>query len=323
MTDKEMARKELDRNIQILKDDFVLVSEPDAQEIASIVLNAKGEGRTMKEFAEATGISAPTLSRIANGKIAKPMSVENMLRIIEKSVEESSANFFALVRANGYISKSEQKAIRDRQHVRKARQGLQVTVKGLMSLIIKAAFVDRGCSMDVTVLDDNPGGLESIFERVPKYDFNLRTEYKGDEFDWIFYLIPHSSEDYVTENYDVDKLGCQILRELSPLFMADAWKPELYAGKKITFAMIDKELYDVFYNYLKQARFNNRFSICLLNTDTGRVEETSFATADNNPNESLFDLPPIMSTTFAEDGVASEIMGNDFLFFESREERDG
>lgn len=322
MTKKEEARKELDRNIQILKDDFVLVSEPDAQEVASIVLNAKGEGRTMKEFAEATGISAPTLSRIANGKISKPMSVENMLRIIEKSVDESSANFFALVRANGYISKSEQKAIRDRLHMRKARQGFQVTVKGLMSLLIKAAFVDRGCSMDANVLDDNPGGLESVFEHMPKYDFNLRTEYKDGEFDWVFYLIPHSSEDYVTEKFDVDKLGCQILRELSPVFMTDAWKPELYADKKITFALIDKDLYEVFYEYLSQARFNNRFSICLLNTDTGRVEETSFRTTDNKPNESLFDLPPILSATFTEDGVASEIMGNDFLFFESGEEGD-
>lgn len=322
MTKKEAAKKEWDRNIQILKDDFVLVSEPDAQEVASIVLNAKGEGRTMKEFAEATGISAPTLSRIANGKISKPMSVENMLRIIEKSVDESSANFFALVRANGYISKSEQKAIRDRQHVRKTRQGLQGTVKGLMSVVVKAAFVDRGCSMDATMLEDNPGGLESIFGHVPKYDFNLRTEYKDDEFDWVFYLIPHSSEDYITEKFDIDKLGCQILRELSPIFMTDAWKPDLYADKKITFALIDRDLYEVFYEYLRYARFNNRFSICLLNTDTGRVEETSFETANKKPNESLFDLPSIMSATFAEDGVTSEIIGNDFLFFESGKEGD-
>ena len=320
MDRKELAKKELDRNIQILKDDFVLVSDPDAEEVASIVMNAKGEERTMKEFAEATGISAPTLSRIVNGKISKPMSVENMLRIIDKSVEESSANFFALVRANGYISKSEQKAIRDRQHVRKARQGLQVTVKGLMSLIIKAAFVDRGCATDVTVLGDNPGGLESMFEHAPKYDFNLKTQYEDDKYDWVFYLLPYSSEDYVTERFSVDKLGCQILRELSPIFMTDAWKPELYSDTKITFALIDRDLYKIFYGYLSQAKFNNRFSICLLNTDTGKVEETSFETVDKKHNKNLFDLPPIMSASFLEDSVANEIMGNDFLFFESGEE---
>ena len=139
-----MNQLEMDENIKALEADFVLVSEPDAETVAKLVLEAKGEERTMKEFAEATGISAPTLSRIVNGKITRPMSVINMLRVIDKSVEESSANFFALARANGYMSKSEQRAIRDRVQVRKQKNGVYMTVKELMSLIVKAGFVDRG-----------------------------------------------------------------------------------------------------------------------------------------------------------------------------------
>ncbi len=314
-----MNQLEMDENIKALEADFVLVSEPDAETVAKLVLEAKGEERTMKEFAEATGISAPTLSRIVNGKITRPMSVINMLRVIDKSVEESSANFFALARANGYMSKSEQRAIRDRVQVRKQKNGVYMTVKELMSLIVKAGFVDRGCQADTTILENNPGGLESIFEHVPKYDFNLRTQYKEDEFDWVFYMLPYSVQE---EGFSADKLCCQIIRELSPIFMTDSWKPDLYKDKKITFGFVDKELFEVFYAYMQQAEFNNRFSVCLLNTDTGRVEETSFIAKNFKNNESLFDLSPILSMSFAEDGIADEIMGNDFLLFDTGEDDD-
>ena len=73
---------------------------------------------------------------------------------------------------------------------------------------------------------------------------------------------------------------------------------------------------------MQQAEFNNRFSVCLLNTDTGRVEETSFIAKNFKNNESLFDLPPILSMSFAEDGIADEIMGNDFLLFDTGEDDD-
>lgn len=317
-----MNKAEMENNIKVLEDDFVQVSDPDGDAIAAILLKAKGESRTWKEYAEETGISAPTLSRWANGKISRPMSVENMLRIIDKSAEESAANFFELARANGYLSKTEQKAIRDRVEVRKQRKGVMVTVKSLMSLIIKAGLVDRGCTTDATILDDNPGGLESLFESVPKYDFNLRTGYKDEEYDWMFFLMPQTAEDYATGKYSADKMICQIIRELSPIFMTDAWKPEMYKGTKISFGFIDRELHDLFYDYISKANLNNRFSVCMLNTDANKVEETCFKSNIYDNSESPFDLPPILSMSMMGDGIADEIMVNDFLYFESSEEDD-
>jgi len=315
-----MNKTEMENNIKVLEDDFVQVSEPDGDAIASILAKAKGDERTWKEYAEETGISAPTLSRWANGKISRPMSVEAMLKIIDKSTDECAANFFELARVNGYLSKAEQKAIRDRMEVRKQRQGVMVTVKNLMSLIVKAGLVDRGCTTDTTILEDNPGGLESLFESVPKYDFNFRTAYKKEEYDWVFYLLPQTAENYATGKYSADMMICQIIRELSPIFMTDSWKPEMYEKTKISFGFIDKDLYELFVGYMTKANFNNRFSACLLNSDTNKVEETCFESSKYDNSESPFDLPPILSMSMMEDGIADEIMGNDYLYFEGNEE---
>ena len=50
--------------------------------------------------------------------------------------------------------------------------------------------------------------------------------------------------------------------------------------------------------------------------------KTSFIAKNFKNNESLFDLPPILSMSFAEDGIADEIMGNDFLLFDTGEDDD-
>ena len=70
--------------IKVLKSDLVQVERPDEQEVASLVQKAKGK-RTLKESADLTRISASTLSRIMNGKITRPLSLEIIVRIIWNS----------------------------------------------------------------------------------------------------------------------------------------------------------------------------------------------------------------------------------------------
>ena len=53
-------------------DNAVQIYAPDKQKLAELVIKAKGNKRTMAQFAIDTGISAPTLSRISNGKISNP-----------------------------------------------------------------------------------------------------------------------------------------------------------------------------------------------------------------------------------------------------------
>ena len=59
----------------------------------------------MAQFAEDTGIGASTLSRIANMKIQKPLSVDVLISIYENRAEQEDTYLLdALARANGLAS---------------------------------------------------------------------------------------------------------------------------------------------------------------------------------------------------------------------------
>ena len=61
--------------------EYVQVRTPDIMRISEYVIKAKGINRTMAQFAEDCGIGASTLSRIANGKISKPLSEDTVKAI--------------------------------------------------------------------------------------------------------------------------------------------------------------------------------------------------------------------------------------------------
>ena len=61
---------------------------PDYAALANCVNRAKGPNRTMAQFAEDTGISASTLSRIVNMNIKKPMAIDLIIKIFEKRADQ-------------------------------------------------------------------------------------------------------------------------------------------------------------------------------------------------------------------------------------------
>ena len=69
--------------------EYVQVRTPDIMRISEYVIKAKGINRTMAQFAEDCGIGASTLSRIANGKISKPLSEDTVKAIYEHRAPES------------------------------------------------------------------------------------------------------------------------------------------------------------------------------------------------------------------------------------------
>ena len=312
-----MSEPTTNENIRVLEDDFVQVTEPDYDEVAEIILEAKGESWTMKEFAQATGISAPTLSRMINGKLTRPMSIENIVRIISNSEIDTSANIFRFARANGYMSKAEQQSLRSRMKLRETRAGFHDSQKQLMSVIIKSGLFERGCSIDPEVMEDRPGTLVTSLGKPIKYDFYLELEKDGKQYTWIFFIFPQKLEDYKIDKFDVERMTSQLVKDLSPVFMTDSWNSEEYADKKISFCFVVENLYEGFNALLGDAHFNNRFSSILINDSTNKVvEENGFSAVKFEANPCVFDMPVVIGITFEEDAVAEEITGDDFLFLE-------
>lgn len=313
--DKEM----MDSALKTIKSDLVQVTAPNESEVAELVLKAKGENRSLREFAEATGISAPTLSRIANGKITRPLSLETIVSIVGNSDSFTLRTLYELARANGYMSKAEQNALRARQQLHATRNSAYVSVKSIMHTTIVAELFQRGGDMDKRFLETNPGALCTAIEQVVKYDFSMQIDIDGEQYDWVFLTFPQMAEDFVASGVAVDKLVRNIVREVSPVFLTDAWLPAQYDGKKISFCFVDADIYNEFVRITEHGRLQNSFSAILLDVENARLEEEHiYETVQQH--SSVFDLPMKVAISFMDDEIADEVGECNYLFVEDGEE---
>ena len=308
--------------LELIKNDLVQVTEPDPEELAEITKRAIGS-TPLREFGAKAGVSASTLSRIMNSKITKPLTAETLLNIVVSSdvaSEEPSALLRELARANGMMSRSEQKALHQHLGLRKQRDQLHVSVKRAMSTTLLARLAECGVGLNGDGNDgfDVGGGyIKNVTEMGIRYDFRLDVESESEKYAWVIWAFPQSEEDYSDGSFNPRQLASQLMRELSPVFLADSWTPDLYSEAKITFCFVDWQLFECFCHLLNGAKLNNRFSAILIDQEALNVQEERILPSASFPDStSLFDLPPVMSITHDIADVAEEITGDDFLIFD-------
>ena len=150
----------------------------------------------------------------------------------------------------------------------------------------------------------------------------MDVESESEKYAWVIWAFPQSEEDYSDGSFNPRQLASQLMRELSPVFLADSWTPDLYSEAKITFCFVDWQLFECFYRLLNGAKLNNRFSAILIDQETLDVQEERILPSAGFPDStSLFDLPPVMSITHDSADVAEEITGEDFLIFDEDGEK--
>lgn len=84
--------------------DYERVRQPDADKLAELVERAIGK-RTAKEFADACGVNASTISRILNKKLSGPCSDELIVAIAANAAPGSGVEFSDLLKAHGVEEK--------------------------------------------------------------------------------------------------------------------------------------------------------------------------------------------------------------------------
>lgn len=313
--------------LKFLKNDLVQVTEPNPAEIAEIVKHVIG-GTSLREFGAKVGISASTLSRIINGKITKPLNAETLMKIVESSGTSSKdmiTLYEEIARANGMTSTVIQKKMLREMEIEKYRDKLRSTVKDTIYTVLLAKLAERGNWVNRQKedydLDVQAGFLKNITEMGILYDTRMDITHEGEHYTWILWLFPYSREDYSSGSFKPRRLANQLVRELSPVFLTDSWKPELYADAKLTFCFADEDLFNYFCHILSAAKLNNRFSAVLTNPkDLRYLKEELFPSA-NYPNcISLFSLPPVLSITDEISDVAEEITENNYLIYDEENE---
>ena len=80
-------------------------SQIDVDLLANYLKRAKGELRTMRQFALQCQANPATFSRILNGKTSREVSTELLLAISKNANASSGITFEMLMNANGYIKK--------------------------------------------------------------------------------------------------------------------------------------------------------------------------------------------------------------------------
>lgn len=303
--------------IEELKD-YTQVRTPDYAALANYVNRAKGEKRTMAQFAEDTGIGASTLSRIANMKIQKPLSKEVIVKIYERRANEEDTHLLeALARSNGLASPDYVERVNSK-HRNFARRNDEKSRANTMKNAILAGVLAAGVPI-LKVLD---GRIASNIEEIngvpasmvgrPCDFFMALGQNNASMNEWRVYLYPTVQEDNEEALYrrPVRMEVHWLMQRISSVFLRDAWLPESLSGVKISFAFADEQLFEGFLDAVSYAKVNSEMTAILLDpNDSYKVIREVWISGEypRLSNISIFEMPaPVDNDDEYEDFEAYE-----------------
>ena len=238
--------------------EYVQIASPDKERLAELLIKAKGPNRTMAQFSEATGINTSTLSRIANGKIAKALPVDMIQTIYDNRDATADFSYGALLIANGMF---EQRAIdqgkafteqllSDREHgIDNERHAKNA---------VMSALLERGVIVQSIPSDYNAFRSERPYGISVAYDFDFYIE-DAPERRWLF--------DVITGSKRLSAGMGNTFRKASRFFLLDAWAPEFLADTKMTYVFTERTMFEQFILRFKGAPIKAALSALLIDPD--------------------------------------------------------
>lgn len=252
------------------------IRTPDYATLADLVLEAKGPNRTMAQFAEVTGISASTLSRLVNHNIKKPLSLDVIIKIFENRADKENITILdALARANGFFPEDYAQRV-EMQDSTDAQRNRLLNREYQMKNSLVAGVAATGHKISVV----NSHRLHTVSSSKISSrcfcDFSIiisdETDYSETKI-WSFKLFTQLIEDRnnfhraTNARFYLDR----VFNLCSGIFLLDAWMPESIQDNKISFAFLDKELMDNFYEMTKVANIHTEMSLILVDKDNYRI----------------------------------------------------
>ena len=285
---QEVARVTSRRETKVMAEEYVLARTPDLLRLGELVTRAKGPNRTMAQFAEDCGIGASTLSRIANGKITKAVSLENLQAIYDHRDESVKLSFDTLVHADGYFPKDVFESFRAHNSIREKSVNDQRCTQNT----IIAAFLDRNIGIQKLPMQSTL--LEARYPySSPSLSFLLKTQ--DTEKRWDFYLmLARVEEDGANRNRMPNKrmLINRMVERFSRVLLMDAWYPNSLENVRTTAIFVDRTLFDSFVDVYKGAPINTEITAMLI--DTERCEIIKEEWLSSKPSiPSLLDTIPV------------------------------
>lgn len=251
------------------KIEYVQVRTPDIMRIGEYVVKAKGANRTMAQFAEECDIGASTLSRIANGKIRKPLTEDVIRSIYEHRDEESNLSLEEFLRLNGLMSKEEHEQRKNYVSHQSQREE-SINRERQMKNAIVAAMIDR----NVPVISGSAsagmerGRIEAPYGLTAFFNFAFFVEDAIPQ-NWCFATFAHKKE----EKFPLAIYKRRIMDSISKVFLIDAWAPDYLKNKKISFVFCDQQLYEAVKKQIEGAPIKSAMSLILIDAENELILE--------------------------------------------------
>ena len=265
------------------------------QALPRVVEKAKGEKRSYAKFTEDVNafldeeskITPAFFSRIINYKILNPIKTEIIKAIAKTSANKFEANYTDLMDANGmvrYKTPEELVEMYKKQEERFKKyqlrdELLEETIPGIIKdeMVNKGAMFRDGCKkVHLEVSNDNQFGLE--FKN--RADFGISLWAEDDRIEsWLFFInYRGSGYTYLDSKQDNGEVQVSeemnaVMRNAEAFFLIDAWKPDLLREIRVSFAFINPETFELYYNQLKDIKLNAYFSLILLDREKKTVVE--------------------------------------------------
>ncbi len=249
--------------------EYVQAYVPDTEELAVLVLKARGDNRTMAEFSRICKVKGPsTFSRIVNELIDKPVSDELLEAIAKNAADPEDVTLDMLMRANGKIPKDELAGgkVPTAENSRMAYKTQADTIK-LVKEILLQDFNEKGKAVmlypDLLKSMKMPRSPHS-FPRLTDFALHIQGE---DPLYWNFIV---DFTDIHTVSLKMQERNITLLREsmrrYATLFLRDAWEPETMKDFKNTIVFIEEKAFKVFTEMIKDVKLNTWMSVMFVDT---------------------------------------------------------
>lgn len=256
--------------------EYTRIRQPDRNKLAELIMRAKGDGRTMRQFAEECGVSPSTLSRIVNKKTIGANSDELIDAVYRNADPESGITLEMLLDAHGMVPR-----LRNGRTKRFEHSLLEKSIQD----IILMEIMDRGFDISLPKSDL----LHSALNYPHKSDYALYTNAVGEkrglwEFEiWTLAFMAKVSEQVIQRQ--VMRIRQKILMCLGMIFMDEM------QCKKLSFIVTEEEVYEKLVESLKGCKLPVAISIIFVQLDENRIVEEY-----QMPLKSGVDVPSILDT---------------------------
>lgn len=302
-------------DISFLRDNVVQSHVVDKTELANFVEIAKGN-LSWSEFAKKCGYSVPTLYRIKNGDLTKPLKLEMIYSFwinneCQKTYnmgkynynEEWETGYFLLnnlVYSNGMINKNAPVVKEDFLRFSKYR-GLETNIKNTVLLYILKRW------NKVDLLNDEARMKVPELAKLSKWSFRdaVKLDIKEPSYCVFTYRIPYSSyednemqyyyDNLIDDDSFIDTYGvvtakeveCDYVYRLASFFHQDLLYPNSFDNIRLNLLFENKDYFNAYYDFVSRFKVNSYISLVLVENDN-IVEERFIERIDGKKAKSLF-----------------------------------